>query len=144
MKQSFETNIDFFFEQCRKNNLKITPQRVSIYKIIARSEQHPTAEIIYNTVKKEFPNISLDTVHRTLMTFNEIGLLNVVEGYGSPRRFDPNTQIHHHLICEQCGKIIDFTNKNFDNLQIPEELLKDFSINRKRVILSGICGKCQK
>ena len=61
--------IDLFSEKCKQHNLKITPQRTSIYKAIAGADNHPSADDIFQIVRSEYPNISFDTVHRTLTTF---------------------------------------------------------------------------
>ena len=144
MGNSLNTGIEFFKEQCKKHNLKITPQRILIYNIISDSKEHPDADSVYKIVKTTFPNISLDTAHRTLLTFAEIRLIDVVEGFGSPKRFDPNVTNHHHIYCQKCCKITDFINKEFDSLEVPGEFTKGFKINKKRVVISGLCKRCQK
>ncbi len=131
-----------FIITCRANGLRLTPQRIAIYEEVKRSSTHPTAESIYRKIKKKYPNISFDTVNRTLLTFSDIGLLRVVEGYGEARRFDSNTKIHHHFICLKCGDIIDFNHKKYDQLNIPEEFKSNYQVTNKRVILEGICKKC--
>jgi Fur family peroxide stress response transcriptional regulator len=135
--------LDFFTKKCKEHNLKITPQRVTIYKELIKSKNHPSADTVFKEIKKEFPNISFDTVNRTLLTFYNIGLVGLVEGRGSPRRFDANLENHHHFFCIKCGKIIDFTNEEFSALPIPEPISKDFKVIQKRVILNGICSTCK-
>lgn len=136
--------LDPFMDLCKKFDLKITPQRCSIYKKIMRAQDHPTADELYRAVKKEFPNISYDTVNRTLLTFAEIGLVDVLPTKGGPRRFDPDMKNHHHFHCIGCGDIVDFTSEPFDKLEIPERISDDFVIYTKRVVLNGLCKKCQK
>lgn len=133
-----------FYDLCRENNLRITPQRVAIYRSLIDSEHHPTAERVYHRIREEFPNISFDTVNRTLLKFAEIGLADIVEGMGSPRRYDPNTEMHHHLHCVKCGKVIDFTDEDYDSLVVPEKYRRKYTILNKRVILNIVCEKCLK
>ena len=76
--------------KCREHGLRITPQRMAVYDAICGVGTHPTAEQLHQTIKRRFPNISLDTVNRTLLTFSEIGLIEIVEAYGRPRRYDPS------------------------------------------------------
>ena len=95
-KTEIDTHVQHFIETCRRHQLKITPQRVAIYRELIQSKQHPTANLMFRTIKKAFPNISFDTVNRTLLTFSEIGVVDVVEGFGGPKRFDPD--IGDHLI----------------------------------------------
>ena len=137
--------LDKFFEICRQHHLKITPQRTSVYRAVMNAENHPSADEIFQIVKHEYPNISFDTVNRTLMTFTQIGLLTVVESYSGSRRFDPNFDDHHHIHCLKCGRIVDFRSHEFDQLKAPEQLLHKFAtIISSRVIFNGICLECQK
>ena len=136
---------DIFFKICRDNRLKITPQRTAIYQAVITSQNHPTADDIFQIVNSEFPRISFDTVNRALLTFTQIGLLTVAESYRGARRFDPNVEDHHHMHCLKCGKIFDFYNKKFDHLAVPEDLKKKFTnIFSSRVVFNGICSACSK
>jgi len=144
MKKSIEKwNLDEFLEKCKTFGLKITPQRIAIYEEVLTSSNHPSAEAIYRNIKEAHPNISLDTVNRTLLTFAEMGFIQIVEGSGDVRRFDPNTKRHHHLRCIRCGAILDFYHHKYDQLEIPKEIEEKFSVNRIRVVLEGICNSCQ-
>jgi Fur family peroxide stress response transcriptional regulator len=133
-----------FKHKCRADNLKITPQRTAIYRELVKSKDHPSASTIFNKLRKIFSDISFDTVNRTLLTFNEIGIASMVEGYGEPKRFDPNTEPHHHFRCIKCNKIIDFHHRSFNNIKIPEEIQRQFTVLNKRVVIEGICNKCGK
>jgi Fur family peroxide stress response transcriptional regulator len=133
---------DFFISKCKQHNLKITPQRTAIYNQLSRSQNHPSADLIFQEVKKLFPNISLDTVNRTLLTFSEIGIVDVVEGYGNPRRFDPNKKTHHHFYCIRCGRITDIYDKEYDELKTAEKIAQKFTVFSKKVVINGICDKC--
>jgi Fur family peroxide stress response transcriptional regulator len=128
---------------CRQFGLSITPQRTAIYKELTSSVEHPSAITIFNKIREYYPNISLDTVNRTLLTFHEIGLAKVVEGSGDAKRFDPNLAPHHHFRCIRCGKIIDFSDHNYDALELPKELQDKFIVTAKIVHLEGICDGCK-
>lgn len=136
--------LDRFIQHCKNFELKITPQRCAIYKELTQAKNHPTADEMFTIVKQEFPNISYDTVNRTLLTFAEIGLVDVVPTKGGPRRFDPDMDKHHHFHCVHCGEIVDFYSEKFDNLGIPDSIQNDFIVYSKRVVLNGLCSKCQK
>ena len=140
---TLKEKITDFIQTCQGYQLKITPQRVAIYKELLNSEKHPTADAIYQAVKMEYPNISFDTVNRTLLTLAEIGILDVVEVFGGAKRFDTNIEDHHHLHCIRCGSIKDFVHNDYDHLNVPGEILDDFQVLRKRVVLKGICSKCR-
>ena len=133
-----------FAKKCQGNNLKVTPQRMAIYRELLKSVDHPTANAMYQIIRKEFPNISFDTVNRTLLTLAQIGLVDLVEVYGGAKRFDPNTANHHHLHCVACGKIVDFFSHDYNHLEIPKNIRQRFSVLSSRVVLKGICGKCSK
>jgi Fur family peroxide stress response transcriptional regulator len=83
-------------------------------------------------------------VNRTLLTFHNIGIINVVEGYGEPRRFDPDIENHHHFRCIECNAIVDFDYKMFYSLKVPDEIQKKFFVLNKKVLLEGYCDKCRK
>ena len=132
-----------FQSLCRELGLNITPQRVAIFKELISSSEHPSAVTIFNKVRENFPNISLDTVNRTLLTIQEIGMTRVVESSGYPKRFDPNLEPHHHFRCVTCGGIVDFKNESFDALKIPPEIKDKFTVMNKIVHLEGFCDKCR-
>ncbi len=136
--------IEEFKQLCKSFGLKITPQRCAVYKTIIQKKNHPTAEEIFNLVKKKFPNVSYDTVNRTLLTLAEIGLVDIVSSRSQPRRFDPDRENHHHFHCLNCGKIIDFYSDAFDNLEIPDRIQDDLTVFTKRVVLNGLCRQCRK
>lgn len=137
-----DSALDVFWRKSKENGLKITPQRTAIFQELLKAKDHPTADDIYKRIVKKIPNISFDTVNRTLLTFSKIGLIKVVEGYGQAKRYDPNLGIHHHFRCILCGRIIDFHNKDYDNIAVPAEINKRFTVTSKKVVLEGLCGKC--
>jgi len=132
-----------FKKTCAQHGLKITHQRIAIYEELSKAKDHPSADVIFNRIKKVFPHISFDTVYRTLTSFSEMGLIKLVEGCGEKKRFDPNTENHHHLRCIKCNVIIDFYNKSYDKISVPRALKKEFEVLNKKVVLEGICKKCK-
>ncbi len=142
--KEFQECLDIFVKKCKENGLKITPQRCAIYKEICGANDHPSAEDVYESIHKEYPNISYDTVNRTLLTFADVGLVDIVKGQSGPRRFDPNTESHHHIYCVDCREIFDFYNEGYDNLEIPSDIQQNYDIIGKRVVLKGVCKTCKK
>ncbi len=142
LKESLDC-LDIFIKKCKEHGLKITPQRCAVYKEIYGADNHPSAEEVYKSIHTEYPNISYDTVNRTLLTFADMGLVEIVKGQSGPRRFDPNTDSHHHIYCVNCGEIVDFYNEEFDNLEIPSDIQQRYDITGKRVVLKGVCKKCK-
>jgi len=136
--------IEQFRKKCKKHNLRVTPQRVMIYKELLKSPDHPSAEQVSDRLKRTFPELSFDTVYRTLSTFREIGLVDLVEGYGTAMRFDPELSKHHHFRCRKCGQIMDFTSRYYDKLAIPKDITKECEVLKLQVTIEGFCRKCKK
>ena len=132
-----------FQDKCREAGLKITPQRIEIYRELLQTDEHPSAEMLYEKVKEKLPSISLDTVNRTLLTFNEIGLAFTVEGSGGARRYDGGMHEHQHFRCVKCKRIVDFHHKPFDNIKLPAEIREKFTVLRKSVYIEGVCDLCE-
>lgn len=141
--QSGIERLEEFRRVCREHGLRLTPQRIAIYEELLASREHPAADDIFRRVRPKYPHISFDTVYRTLLTFEQIGLIRAVEGYGEPRRFDPDLSCHHHLRCMRCNKIIDFECEAFEDIELPASIGKEFKVVHKRLVLEGLCGECQ-
>jgi len=142
VSKQLEEKVSSFRSKCQKIGLKVTPQRMAIYRVLAESKEHPSAERVYRQVRRELPNISFDTVNRTLLTLNEIGVAFVVEGSGDAKRFDGNLESHQHFKCVKCKRIIDFRHKPFDNIPVPKTLKRRFTVFRKTVYFEGVCDLC--
>lgn len=136
--------MDEFKSRCRRDGLRITPQRVAIFASLCDASNHPTAEEIYVRIHAEFPNISYDTVNRTLIRFARTGIISIAEGYGHARRFDPNPGTHHHFHCLECGMICDIEDDMLDAVDIPEGIASTYTVLAKRVVITGICQDCRK
>jgi Fur family peroxide stress response transcriptional regulator len=132
-----------FKAKCRKAGLRITPQRVAIYEQVLGSKEHPSASMVLERVRKQFPEVSLDTVNRTLKTIAELGLARTVPCSGGAKRFDADLACHHHFQCVKCGKIIDFTCPTFENTTLPRDIQEEFTVLTKTVYVQGICKKCR-
>jgi Fur family peroxide stress response transcriptional regulator len=141
-EKDIEVKLKSFEGCCRQNGLKVTPQRVAVYRALICTDTHPTAEEVHKMVRQDIRNISLDTVNRTLLTLAAIGAAFQVEGTGQPRRYDGGLEDHQHFRCTKCGKIVDFHYEPFDNIPIPQYLQGRFQIMRKTVYLEGVCENC--
>ena len=128
---------------CKKTGLRVTPQRIEIYKELIKTDEHPSAEILYEKVRKTYPNISFDTVNRTLLTLSKIGAAFIVEGSGDVRRFDGGVEKHQHFKCVKCKRIVDFHHKPFDIIRLPASIDNKFTVLRKSIYLEGICDSCK-
>ncbi|MHC4149120.1 MAG: Fur family transcriptional regulator [Planctomycetota bacterium] len=144
MVDELKEKIDACEARCRAAGLKVTPQRLAVFKALLEMGQHPSAEAVFRKVKQVFPSISLDTVNRTLLTLSEIGLAAVVEGSGDAKRFDGNLETHQHFKCVRCKRIVDFYHSPFENVKVPAGIGKKFTVLRKTVYIEGICDVCSQ
>lgn len=133
-----------FEDVCRKEGLKITHQRLEIFKELLNSNDHPTVEKLYHRLQQKLPTISLDTVYRTLTTLELHGFVARVETGESQARFEGKMEEHHHAICKKCGKITDFFWKLPDEAVLPDVILKWGEISKKSITLHGLCRQCTK
>ena len=143
-RSKLKVRMEAFKAKCRAAGLKVTPQRMAVYEVLIKSNEHPSAEMVFRKVKRTLPNISLDTVNRTLLTLYEIGAAFAVEGSGDAKRFDGNLKSHQHFKCIKCKRVIDFHHKPFDNIAVPKSISRRFTVLRKTVYLEGICDLCRK
>jgi Fur family peroxide stress response transcriptional regulator len=138
-----EKKVRWFIGLCRKTGLRVTPQRIEIYKELIKTDEHPSAETLYKKIRKKYPNISLDTVNRTLLTMNDIGAAFIVEGSGDVRRFDGGMEKHQHFKCVKCKRILDYHHKPFDVIRLPASIGNKFTVLRKSIYIEGICDTCE-
>ncbi|MFA5423658.1 MAG: transcriptional repressor [Phycisphaerae bacterium] len=135
--------IENFKAVCRRAGLRVTLQRVAVYEHILGSKEHPSATMVFEQVRKKYPEVSLDTVNRTLATITELGLANMVPGDGRAKRFDADVAHHQHFCCVRCGKIYDFECAEFENMKLPRHIREKFKVLTKTVFVQGICDKCR-
>lgn len=126
-------------------DFRITPQRLAVLRILAASEDHPTAEQIFEKVKTEFPTTSLATIYKTIALLK--GLNEVLE-LGFPdgsNRYDGNKPFPHpHVICTRCRKIMDPELMSLDELKDEISEKTGFRIQHHRLDFFGVCQECQK
>ena len=134
---------EIILQKLKKADLKITPQRMAILGELADNYEHPTANAIYQKIKQKLPNISFDTVNRTLTAFAQSGVVKIAEGQGGAKRYDPMTEPHHHFYCVRCNRIIDFTNTEYDRIKLPDDITNKHQVFGQKIVLDGICQDCK-
>lgn len=137
-----ENTLTYFKERCKSAGLKVTHQRLEIFCGMMYMKTHPSAEEVYQEIKPILPALSLDTVYRTLATFEEHGIIRRVHTLDGKGRFDANLEPHHHLVCEKCKSIRDFYHPAFDTIPLPEEASGWGEIGTQQVKVIGICNPC--
>jgi Fur family transcriptional regulator, peroxide stress response regulator len=140
--EEIKKRIDRFTETCREAGVKLTQQRLEIFKEVAGTESHPDAETIFRHVRKKMPTISMDTVYRTMWLLNDLGLVNTVRSTGKRIRFDANTDPHHHFVCTKCGATIDFDCDSCSGVEVPDTVKKLGSVATAHLEFRGLCSRC--
>ncbi len=128
----------------KEKGLRITPQRLEIWKIIKKMDAHPSAEDVFEIIKRRFSNISFDTVYRTLSLFEKFGLIKKVHYFTNRTLYDTNLEPHHHFVCIRCKKIIDFVWEDMNNIDIPESIKSIGEPRGTYLEFRGICNDCLK
>ena len=119
-------------------------QRDAIVNYIMTYHNHPTADTIYNAIKKDFPNISLGTVYRNLTLLTELGTIKKLSCGGISEHFDGDTTPHNHFICNQCGNITDLDMENIDFINELASKHFDGEISGHNIYFYGLCCSCKK
>jgi Fe2+ or Zn2+ uptake regulation protein len=135
-------SVDVLTEQLRSRGLKVTPQRQSIFRALAGSAAHPTAESVYATVSAEMPTISLRTVYQTLNDLAAMGELSTLDIGSGSTRFDPNVDPHHHLICDVCGRIDDLPADVPGVIAPRGGAAEGFEVTATEIVFRGRCAAC--
>ena len=142
--ENIQDRIQHFKETCVEHGIKLTHQRIEVFKEVVRSAEHPDAEEIYQRVSARIPTISRDTVYRNLKMFEELKLISPVLVSRHRMRFDANTRPHHHFVCTKCGLVRDFYSDEYENLDIPTEVNGFGDVSSTYVELRGVCTACSK
>ena len=124
--------------------IKRTKQKEAILQVLRSTTSHPTAEWVYDEVRKEIPNVSLGTVYRNLRLLAERGEISELAFNGGPSRFDSRTDAHCHFVCEKCGQVFDVDEPVHDELSESVASKTGFQVSYYRLEFSGICKKCLK
>lgn len=134
--------MEAFRQACVERGVKVTHQRLAIYRELAASEEHPDADMIHRRVRKRIPTISRDTVYRNLKVLSEHGLVSVVGMSHERLRFDANMGTHHHFVCVRCGLIRDFCSERLGRIEYPKEAEVFGQPVSLHLEVKGVCAKC--
>lgn len=126
----------------KESGVRITPQRHAILEYLISSEMHPTADEIYKALEADFPNMSVATVYNNLRVFRNTGLVKELTYGDSSSRFDFVTHDHYHIICDHCGKIVDFHHPGLEEVEHLASHVTGFQVNSHRLEVYGTCPEC--
>ena len=141
-KAEVERRIREAAETLREEGLRVTHQRMEIFRQVAATDEHPDAETVYQRVSERVPAVSRDTVYRTLATLEAHGLVSRADILGGPTRYDADTEHHHHFVCTRCGAVKDFRSRALDDLPIPRSAKTMGRVASAHVQVRGVCSEC--
>ena len=137
-----EQRIKRFEHVCRDAGIRLTHQRMEIFREVAQTGDHPNAEVVFKRVRERMPTVSLDTVYRTLWLLNDHGLITTLGSSRERTRFDANLTRHHHFVCVRCGSTRDFYSDQFDGTKLPSSVKAFGRIVETLVEVRGVCREC--
>ena len=141
---------DAMLASLKHAGLKLTPQRMAIVRELAGDCTHPTAQELFERLQPAFPTMSFATVYNTLDALAKLGLVGSLR-LGSAVRFDPNTALHHHAVCDGCGAVVDLPlvsggapasaiKKSIE----AAEAASGFEIRVEERTYRGLCSRCTR
>ena len=129
-----------FEKQCRSRGIRVTPQRLAVYRALAEDLAHPAAESVYSRLSTQLPGLSQATIYRTLQFLENENLIRRVSSPGAIGRFDANVDPHQHLLCRACGRLQDISIPELHEARIPT--VPGFTVEELDIRLVGLCGSC--
>ncbi len=138
-----EKRFEIIIRKLRERGHKITPQRMAIASVLAKSEDHPSVENIFDHIKTEFSTMSLATVYRNILLIKSIGEVLELGFPDGSNRYDGNKPHQHpHVICIKCKKIVDPDLNSMDAMAKEVARETNFTILNHRLDFFGICSDC--
>ncbi len=132
-----------FRELCNQNGFAATVQRFVVFETLAGMHNHPTADMIYEMLHPENPSVSRMSVYRILETFARCRMIRRLNHPGSATHYDAFMEPHHHLICVQCGTVLDIPRSKDENFQIPmDNIPEGFEVLDVTIDFQGVCAAC--
>jgi len=123
---------------------RMTRQRQVILEELGKVSSHPTADEVYDMVRRRLPRVSLGTVYRNLEMLSERGMIQKLELGGTRRRFDGNVRDHYHVRCVRCGRLEDVPAEPGAVLENALRGVSDYEITGYRLEFIGLCPQCKK
>ena len=145
-KETFLKEKQIFLEHIQKTGLRKTAQRDLILEIFLITEEHLSSEDLYWLVQKQDPTVGHTTVYRTLKLLTDAGLAREVR-LGDGRTYYEhhyNHEHHDHMICTECGKVIEFFSPELEAMQDEMADKYNFKPTHHSLRILGICEDCQK
>ncbi|MBR2865728.1 MAG: transcriptional repressor [Elusimicrobiaceae bacterium] len=139
-----EEKVTAFKKLCHARSLRVTNQRLEIFRALSASKEHPSVEAVFQIVRKNMPKISLDTIYRTLSSMEEAGVVFRV-GLSNRARFDADLTPHYHFVCMECGEVFDvFPQQGQDAFPLPHQVKEFGEVKNVNLQFHGVCHRCRK
>src|SRR5262250_3125117 len=137
---------EVFLKHIQKKGLKRTSQRDLILEVFLRTEEHLSNEDLYRLVQKEDPSVGQTTVYRTLKLLTDAGLAREVRFGDGRAHYEHNYKHEHHdhMICSECGKIIEFYSPELEAIQDAMAAKHKFKLTSHLLRMIGICAECRR
>ncbi|TKB24131.1 transcriptional repressor [Desulfopila sp. IMCC35006] len=123
-------------------NMRLTTQRQIILEELSKVTSHPTANEVYDMVRRRLPRIGLGTVYRNLELMADVGVILKLEVGGTQKRFDATVEPHYHVRCSSCGKVDDIDIAVQEQINQVAEKASNYKILGHHIEFSGICSDC--
>ncbi len=127
---------------CRARGVRVTAQRLAVYRVLAADASHPSADAVYARLRPRVPGLSRTTVYRVLDTLQGEGLVRRVSTTRGVARYDAITAPHQHLVCRSCGSMEDFVSPALSGLAAPRTAGRGFRVEELDIRLVGTCARC--
>lgn len=132
-------------EGLRASGLRLTPQRVAICEVLARSRNHPTAYQIHRRLRRRFPTMSLATVYKTMDALVRLGLVSALGDAGDGMvHYDGATDPHINLVCLSCHRVQDLEDVAVEDLHAQVVARSGYVLRGARLVYYGLCPDCQR
>lgn len=125
-------------------NMRLTTQRQIILEELSKVTSHPTANEVYDMVRKRLPRIGLGTVYRNLELMAESGIILKLEVGGTQKRFDATTEAHYHIRCTRCDRVNDIEIPVQHHINSVAKAASNYQVLGHHIEFSGICLDCQE
>jgi Fur family ferric uptake transcriptional regulator len=132
-------------DRLSEKGYRLTPQRLMILSAIESSSDHISAEEIYAQVADKYPHVNISTVYRNLELLKRLGMVYEINlGEGRIRYHSERRGHHHHLVCQNCGSVIDIDESTLSSLK--DTLLRDYNFRAelRHVAIFGLCENCRQ
>lgn len=131
-------------EVLKAQGMKITPQRLEVYRAFTGPEDHPTATEIYEKVRQQMPTLSFATIYQSLGFFCRMHLIQTVDVGDGTMRYDVDPHPHPHFRCEKCGKVFNLDFAYHKHLDQDVAKKTGFTIRCHQTYFLGLCRDCQE